>query len=309
MDPLSQLISLLKPQSVISRGFELPATTAIRWPEHVGIKCYAVITGQCFLAVQGVQEGIVLSAGDCFLLPPGPPFSLAKDPGAKQIDFMELREQWLTNESVPTANPDSCFLFGGHFFLSGSHAELLLQSLPPIVHIRKESEKATMRWSLERLKEEVLAPQPGSSLMSQQLVCMILVQALRLHVAGDDSMKKGWLAALADKQLGVALACIHDHPEQAWTLQALAEQVGMSRSVFALRFREVVGMTPIDYLTRWRMLLASDRMENTSDSLAAIASSLGYESESAFGKAFKRMMGHSPRRYGIAALTQTAKLA
>jgi AraC-like DNA-binding protein len=186
---------------------------------------------------------------------------------------------------------------GGHFLLAGSHADMLLGSLPPIVHIQKESDKAAMRWSLERMKEELRDPQPGGSLIAQQLAYMMLIQAIRLHLADGAKRGVGWLFALADQQMSAAITCMHDNPGNRWTLQELAARVGMSRSIFALKFRETVGETPMEYLTRWRMLLAGDRLKNSSDSLSAIASSLGYESESAFGKAFKRVMGCSPRQY------------
>jgi AraC-like DNA-binding protein len=120
------------------------------------------------------------------------------------------------------------------------------------------------------------------------------VQALRLHLA-DGGV--GWLFALADRQMSRAIACMHDDPGHPWTLEKLAERAGMSRSIFALRFKETVGATPMEYLTRWRMLLAGDRLKNSEDSISTIASSLGYESDSAFGKAFRRIMGCSPRQY------------
>jgi AraC-like DNA-binding protein len=154
-----------------------------------------------------------------------------------------------------------------------------------------------MRWSLERMREELRDPQPGGSLIAQQLAYMMLVQALRLHLADGARGSVGWLFALADKQMSAALACMHDDPRHPWTLKKLAERVGMSRSVFALRFKETVGKTPMEYLTRWRMLLAADRLKNSDDSISAIALSLSYESESAFGKAFRRVMGCSPRQY------------
>jgi AraC-like DNA-binding protein len=174
---------------------------------------------------------------------------------------------------------------------------MLLRALPPIVHIRRESDKAAMRWSLERMREELRDPQPGGSLIAQQLAYMMLIQALRLHLSDAASAGPGWLSALSDKHMSTAIASMHNDPGYPWTLQSLAERVGMSRSVFALRFRETVGVTPMEYLTRWRMLLAGERLENSSDSLSAIAQSLGYESESAFGKAFRRVMGCSPRQY------------
>jgi AraC-like DNA-binding protein len=172
-----------------------------------------------------------------------------------------------------------------------------LKSLPPIVHIRKETDRAAMRWSLERMKEELRDPQPGSSLIAQQLAYMMLIQALRLHLADGATRGAGWLFALTDKQMSAAITSMHDNPGHSWTLQELAVRVGMSRSIFALKFKETVGATPMEYLTRWRMLLAGDRLKTSDDSISLIASSLGYESESAFGKAFKRVMGCSPRQY------------
>ena len=184
---------------------------------------------------------------------------------------------------------------------------MLLGSLPPIVHIRKESDKAAMRWSLERMREELRDPQPGGSLIAQQLAYMMLIQALRLHLADGARGSVGWLFALADKQMSAAITCMHDDPGHPWTLQNLAERIGMSRSIFALRFKETVGATPMEYLTRWRMLLAGDRLKNSDDSISAIALSLGYESESAFGKAFKRVMGCSPRQYSRRETTLTLR--
>lgn len=297
MDPLSEVLSLLKPRSYVAGGFRVDGDMAIQFPKHEGIKCYAVLAGQCWLSVEGVDGPVLLNAGDCFLLPRGIPFRLATDLSLPPVDFRELRATWKKDGAAVGRESGGRYLVGGHFVLTGSHAEFLLRSLPPIVHLRKESDKAAMRWSLERMKEELRDPQPGGSLIAQQLAYMMLVQALRLHLADGGGGNVGWLSALADKQMGAAIACMHDDPGHGWTLQQLAEGVGMSRSVFALRFKAMVGVTPMEYLTRWRMLLAGDRLRCTDDSLAAIASSLGYESESAFGKAFRRVMGCSPRQY------------
>ncbi|MFL9926421.1 AraC family transcriptional regulator [Herbaspirillum lusitanum] len=296
MDPLSDVLSLLKPRSYVSGGF-LIGDASIQWPAHAGIKCYAVVSGECWLSVEGVAEPVLLTAGDCYLLPPGPPFRLATDLSATPIDFQTFRLTRKSGGEVPAKGGKNCYLVGGHFGLTGSHADFLLNSLAPIVHIRKESDKAAMRWSLERMKEELADPQPGSALIAQQLAYMMLVQALRLHLADQDKDGVGWLFALADKRMGAAIRCMHDDPAHRWTLQKLAVQVGMSRSIFALRFKQMVGETPMEYLTRWRMLLAGDRLRNSGESTSAIALALGYESESAFGKAFKRVMACTPREH------------
>jgi AraC-like DNA-binding protein len=294
MDPLSDVLSLLKLGSYTSGGFEVVGDLAVQFPRHVGVKCYAVLSAECWLSVESVAEPVLLTAGDCFLLPRGLPFSLSTDLSLTPVDFRTFLETRKCPMAVPA---EGRYIVGGHFALTGSHADILLQSLPPIVHIRKESDKAAMRWSLERMREELHNPQPGGSLIVQQLAYMMLVQALRLHVAEAAEGGVGWLFALADKQMRAALTCMHDDPGHPWTLQELAGCVGMSRSIFALRFKETVGKTPMEYLTRWRMLLAGDRLQNSDDSLSVIALSLGYESESAFGKAFRRVMGCSPRRY------------
>ena len=190
-----------------------------------------------------------------------------------------------------------CFGVGGHFDFAGQHAGILLRELPPVVHIRKESDKAAMRWSLERMMEELREPQPGGALVARQLASMMLVQALRLHLAEGRRGGVGWLFALADRQMSAAIGSIHGAPGHGWTLQELARRAGMSRSTFALRFKQTVGRSPMDYLTHWRMLLAGDRLANSNEPVSSVALSLGYESESAFSTAFKRVMGCSPRKY------------
>ncbi len=170
--------------------------------------------------------------------------------------------------------------------------------LPPIVHIHNESEQAALRWSVERMMQELREPQAGSALVAQHLAHMMLVQALRLHVTEATQAKEaGWLFGVADKQLGPAINAIHAEPAYRWTLQSLAERACMSRSAFAQKFKETIGSSPMEYVTRWRMLLAVDRLENSSDPVSVISFSLGYESESAFSTAFKRVMGASPRQY------------
>ncbi|NYF91256.1 AraC family transcriptional regulator [Tunturiibacter empetritectus] len=297
MDPLSEVLALLKPQSLYSGGFVVPDDMAIHFPKHQGVKCYAMLAGQCWLLVEEVPEPVLLKAGDCFLLPRGLSFQLTADLSLEPVHYTLALARLSKAKDLPEIPEEAQYMAGGFFRFTGSHAEMLLHSLPPIVHIRRESDKAAMRWSLERLREELRDPQPGGSLIAQQLAYMMLIQALRLHLADAASAGPGWLSALSDKHMSIAITSMHNDPGYPWTLQLLAERVGMSRSVFSLRFRQTVGATPMEYLLRWRMFLAADRLKNSSDGLSTIAQSLGYESESAFGKAFRRMMGYSPRQY------------
>lgn len=297
MDPLSEALSLMKPQSYVSGGYSVAPGMAVQFPRRRGMKCYAVVSGQCWLSVEGVAEDVLLQAGECYILPHGVPFRLATDRSATPVDYADLRSVSKWGNEVPSGQEGGCFLAGGHFVLNGPQADLLLLPLPPVVHLRTAADKAAMRSSLDRMRDEVRESRPGGSLVVQQLAYALLIQALRLYVTDDLNRGSGWLFALADEQLSKALHRMHADPRHRWTLGELAASVGMSRSIFAAKFKATVGTSPMEYLTRWRMMLASSRLESSGERLAEIALSLGYESESAFGKAFKRVMGCSPRHY------------
>jgi len=297
MDPLSDVLSLLKLRSYMSGGFDAGGEWSVQFPQYASIRYYAVVSGQCWLSAEGVPDPVRLETGDCVLLPHGRPFRFASDLALTPVDFKTILATPL-NGGIATWNGGGDFFgVGGYFTLAGDHAGILLGVLPPIVHIRRESDRAALRWCVERMMQELRDPQPGGVLVAQHLAQMMLVQALRVHLAEGLRGGVGWLFALADKQMSAAIHSMHDDPAHPWTLQELAERVGMSRSTFALKFKATVGASPIEYLTRWRMLLAGDRLASSGDSIAVVARSLGYESESAFSTAFKRVMGCSPRQY------------
>jgi AraC-like DNA-binding protein len=297
MDPLSDVLSLLKLHSYACGGFDVGGDLCLQFGQHVGIKCYAVVSGQCWLSVEGELDPVQLKSGDCFVLPRGRPFCLASELGLPPVDFLTLRGNAKNGTVVSCNGGGKFFIVGGHFALSTHHAGILLGVLPPIVPLQKESDKAMLRWSIERLMEELREPQPGSSLIAQHLAHTMLLQALRLHLSDRSHGRVGWLFALADKQIGAAITALHEEPGRRWTLQEVAERAGMSRSTFAQRFKDTVGESPMEYLTRWRMLVAGDKLVNSTDPVSVISLALGYESEAAFSTAFKRVMGCSPRQY------------
>ncbi|MEQ9892678.1 AraC family transcriptional regulator [Pectobacterium aroidearum] len=305
MDPLSDVLALLKPVNYMSAGFDGGGDWAIQFPDQTGtIKSGAVVTGRCWLTVEGIDEPVQLESGDCFVLPRGEPFHLASHMEVKPVQAEEVFTGAENGGIVSWNGGGNVFIVSSRFSVSELHADMLLKLLPHIVHIRGTTDQTTLRWLVEQMMQELRHPQPGGVLILEHLAHMILVQALRLHL---DCRGVGLLSALADKHIGTAIAAMHEKPALNWTVQELGKLTGMSRSSFAQHFKETVGTSPIDYLTRWRMLLASDRLMNSDDAISTIAFSLGYESESAFSTAFKRIIGRSPRQYSHTPLNHTNK--
>ena len=299
MDPLSNVLALLKPHNYLSAGLEAGGDWAIQFPDQqAGIKTGAVVSGACWLSVTGVPDPVRLNTGDCFLLPSGRPFRLASDLTLPTVDAATIFAATLKG-GIAFLNGGGTFsLVSNRFGLAGNTSGLLLRMLPPIVHIRDAPGQAALRWSIERMMTELRDPQPGGYLIIEHLAQMMLVQALRMHLADAAGSGVGWLFALADRQMSIALNAIHGDPAQRWTLQDLAARAGMSRSSFALKFKAMVGTSPMDYLLHWRMALAGNRLETSKDPISVIAPSLGYASEAAFSTAFKRVMGCAPRQFG-----------
>ncbi len=167
------------------------------------------------------------------------------------------------------------FLIGGRFSF-GDEAAILLDCLPPLLHVRGDTDQASvLHWALQRLAQELQATAPGAALMTRHLGHMMLLQMLRQYLAAQASHPAGWLFALADPRLRAAIEAMHAQPAQRWTLQQLAAVAGQSRSAFALHFKNRVGVTPLDYLLRWRMRLATRRLKDSGAPIAVDCAGAG----------------------------------
>jgi AraC-like DNA-binding protein len=298
MDPLSDLLSVLKLRSYVSGGFDAGGDFAVRFGRHTGIKFHAVVSGACWVVLEDVAEPVRIHAGEGFLLPHGKAFRIASDPGLHPVDVQQILSH-VHDGRIVTYNGGGDFLsVGGYFTLSEGQADLLLETLPPILHIREAGDNAMLHWCVERMRRELSERLPGDFVVAEQLATMILVQALRVHLSDKRNEGTGWLFALADPRLRAAVGAMHRAPGHRWTVGTLAAEAAMSRTAFALRFRQVAGVTPMAYLTRWRMLRAAEELTTSRRSLAEIGAALGYDSEKSFSATFKRVMHCSPRRYG-----------
>jgi AraC-like DNA-binding protein len=300
MDRLSEVLSLLDVRAAAPSRFEAGGRWSLRFKGYQHLKVGAVLAGRCWLIPQDA-EPVLLRAGDCYLLDCGRPYVSASDletePTDGHVVFADsppgVVRYNVTDGEEPTV------LAGGAVTFDDTTAALLLDHLPPAVRIRSDSRRAkALPPILELLGEETASDGPGSATMREQLTRILFVQALRtLLRSGDPGELPGWLRALTDESIGTALALIHREPARRWTVAELAFAAGMSRSTFALRFKTLVGLPPLDYLARWRIRSAA-RMLRTSDrTVGSVATAFGYSSESAFSNAFKRMTGHPPARH------------
>ena len=256
--------------------------------------------GNCWLSVEGIPEPIPLTGGDCFLLARGTSIVLR--------DSLRTRPRWSFSEIRAKANGKVAHHGGGGApttvvcgSLSFDRASLkpITQLLPSFILIKAEQARTlALHNTMQALASEMAEQTPGSEVIATRLAEVLFIQVLRAHIAsGVGWRNKGWLRAIFDPQIGTALSAIHDSVNTPWTVESLAEAAGMSRSAFAARFKELLGQTPLEYVTGWRMQKAMQLLQQRDKKLIDVARSVGYESDAAFSKAFKRVVGANPGEY------------
>ncbi|MDN3359666.1 AraC family transcriptional regulator [Actinomadura sp. DC4] len=298
VDPLSEVLTLLDVRAALPSRFEAGGRWALRFERHHHVKVGALLAGRCWLTPEGA-EPVLLRPGDCYLLASGRPYTSASDPEVEPVDGHAVFEgvhPGTVRHNVAAGDLEPTILVGGSVTFDETAAALLLDHLPPCVRIGADSHRAqVLRPILELLGEETAGDAPGSMVMREQLTQILFVQALRTLLIADEL--PGWLGALTDDSVGVALAAIHREPARHWTVAELAAVAGLSRSTFALRFKTLVGLPPLDYLGRWRIRSAARALRSGERTVGSVAAEFGYGSESAFSNAFKRVTGHPPARH------------
>ncbi|WP_397452878.1 AraC family transcriptional regulator [Pseudomonas sp. NA-150] len=304
-DPFSDILKLTNAHSVVSGGFTASNPWAIGFAPPNKIKYFAVAKGGCWLCIER-DPPLWIAAGEMFLLAAPRAFVMASDPTVDPVDANTL---FTANAGtlIQLGAGDEVLVIGGHVQLDTANAGLLVDVLPPLIHVRADSPQATvLQWLVEQLLRERQAQLPGAQVASGQLAQLMFVQLLRAYLSDAGTLPAGWLRALADPRIAPALRLMHREPGRAWQLEELAQSVAMSRTTFALRFKTVAGVPPLTYLYHWRMQLAERCLREDNTPLSVLALSLGYTSESAFSTAFKRSVGLAPKRYREAARATAA---
>jgi AraC-like DNA-binding protein len=295
-DPFSDILRMADARPVLTGGLRAGADWSLRFRAPLGIKFLALTCGG-WLRMDGDVDHHELDAGDVLLFAAGRGFTLRSDPALEPMEAAELFAGRM-GTIVSLADDGEIQLIGGHVAVDPTSGWILSSILPPLLHIGSASPEApALHWLIDRLVQEGFDNKPGNDVAAAQISQLLLVHVLRAHVADAGRLPTGALRAAADPNLSRALRLVHAEPGRTWLLDDLARSAGMSRTVFAERFRAVAGITPMAYIARWRMLLAAQDLRQGGVSVDALAGRLGYASASAFSLAFKRLMGASPRQF------------
>jgi AraC-like DNA-binding protein len=292
MDVLTDVMRTTQVRGAILNVSRLTGRWGIRIRPGEFVGFHLVTQGDAWIRVAKAPPRRLLQ-GDLVLVPGGAVHTVSDRPETPAIDLAELCARATTSAS----SAGTTLVCGA--FRSETGRSPLFSLLPPFLHLKAADVRKSppLEGTLRLLLDELESARPGREVLVDRLVDAFLIYVLRAWVEGQEDGAAGWLGALGDSVVGRAIALVHGEPARRWSVESLAEAVGISRAAFAKRFTQLVGMPPLAYVTRWRVELALQQLRETDRTLASIASDVGYESVFAFSRAFKRLLGASPSAY------------
>ncbi len=301
-DALSDLLRAARFRSIILCRSELRAPWGFSVTGRDFATFHIVLRGRGYLDVDTVPEQKPLRAGDLVVLPHGNAHAVRDAPGSRVTRLEDLIQHAPTDDrgilrGGGRGRPTT--LVCGGFRFEERVGNPLLAALPSVIHLRGRSPGVNtwLRTMFGFLTRESLAPQPGGDSVIARLADILFIEAIRAYFASPEAKENGFAVALRDPRIGAALSGIHGRPEADWTIQTLARRAGMSRTAFALQFARLVGEPPLRYILRHRMNRAAELLRETTQSIAEVAERAGYNSESSFSRAFRRVFGTWPAAY------------
>ncbi len=298
MDPVGEALHFLRMSGIFYCRSEFTAPWALALPPMKNcLMLHVVTSGRCWLEVDGTNRQ--LQPGDLALVPHGAGHQMASKPGMVGAKLFELPRDQVSERyeilRLGGGGAQSTVICG--LFQFDHPAAYHLITLLPKVMILEAWNSSQMDWiqsTLRVMAAEARELRPGGETVITRLADILVIYAIRAWIAQDATAQKGWLGAIRDKQIGRVISLIHREPARAWSLGLLAAEAAMSRSAFAARFTELVGEPAMHYVTQWRMYMALTWLREESATVSDLSHRLGYESEAAFSRAFKRYIGISP---------------
>jgi AraC-like DNA-binding protein len=298
-DPLGETLHLLRLTGTLYCRSELTAPWGIDLPAFDDCMMFHIVTaGHCWLDLEG-EEPRLLQQGSLALVPHGNGHCLRSSPQEEAVPLFDIpvdkvsdRYEIMRHGGTGELTQLTCCVVR----FDHVAGQQLIKLLPKVLQVNSwaEEEDSWLQSTLRFIAREAREPKPGGETVITHLADILIIQAIRSWIDSASDADLGWLAALRDNQIGRAIAAIHREPEKNWSVASLAREVGMSRSGFSAGFTNLVGESAMRYLTQWRMQLARVQLQETTDTLSVLAHRLGYQSEAAFCRAFKRVFGVSP---------------
>jgi len=300
MDPLTDILTGLRIRAASFTRMDASAPWGVRSPGEPGISFVLVVRGSAILATPDSPQPIALRSGDVFLKLDGTPYRLHDHEDSVLIDCVEVEKLRVGNRIGIGGGGALTTFVSGSFELDALEAQPLLRGLPSLLHLKLDQHRSLAFQSvLEMLALETESPGLGSEAVLSRLFELLLVHAIRAYALQPGGATRGWLAGIADRHLGQALTAMHGDPAQGWTVESLARTAGMSRSAFAARFKAVVGQSPLEYLTQWRMHCATRLLRRGDIALSEVSRRVGYESAAAFNRVFRRETSMTPGTFRL----------
>ena len=298
MDPLIDLIQLLRPKATLWRQIEAAGRWGVAFPKKDDLLFCSVVYGEC-LVVRPNTEPVKLSPGDFVLIRTSMPFRFASDTRVKPVNSVKVfaaSSSGLIKLGVAKDHP--VLLRGGRFLFDTANENLLTALMPPLIHIAATANRSErIHMLLQMNASEAAASEPGRDFVIARLMELLFVDILRDQSRRIERRDTGLLAGLADPITAIALRAMHGKIGHNWKVAELAKTSGVSRSRFAVRFQNTLGVSPIRYLLDWRIALAQDELRKGTLSISEIAFAVGFQSVSAFSTAFSRTVGWPPSQY------------
>jgi AraC-like DNA-binding protein len=300
IDPVGEALHFLRMSGIFYSRAEFTAPWGLEMPAMEECLMFHFVTsGRCWLQVRSESEQRLLQPGDLALVPHGRGHVLVSEPGVKAAALFDLPRE-LISERYELLNHGgggaATSMVCGAVKFDHPAAHQLINLLPPVICIEAFNSPDTtwIQNTLRFMAAEAKELRPGGETVITRLADILVIQTIRSWIAQDPAAQTGWLGALQDKQIGRAITLVHRHPGREWSVASLANEVAMSRSAFAARFTELVGEPAMKYVVRWRMHVAARTLREEKATVSELAERLGYESEAAFSRAFKRVIGIAP---------------
>jgi AraC-like DNA-binding protein len=295
MDVLADLLQRARAHGAVFAVSVCPAPWGLLLDDELPLGVHVALDGPTWVCVDG-ELPVCLQPGDLALVAAGRPHRLGSAPDVAVRTLDQVRAHRAPGEAdvfvLPGDGPVSRVLCGAYRF-HGDLCAQLVAAIPDLLVVRA-GDLPHLRGIVDVMVDETSSARPGRSVVLDRLLDVVLVEVVRWWFDRSTTDAPAWYRALHDPQIGAALRMIHETPGRAWTVPALARDVGLSRATLARRFHELVGVPPATYLTEWRMRVAAEQLRDSDDDIGRIGRALGYTSDAAFSAAFRRIHGQSP---------------